>query len=108
MRKMRVLAPNAGIAWLGPVTLPRPENPLDPLTIISFINYPSLLRQAGLKTDIATGERMLNRWQYRELVDVIQPDICHCAASWSFAASPRWRRCTRSSSPRTTRREGVG
>ena len=42
-----------------------------------------LLRRAGLKTDLAAGERLLNRWQYKELiqrqlVDVIQPDVCHC------------------------------
>ncbi len=42
---------------------------------------------ARLKTrrvvDIAAGERYLNRWQFskiiqRQLVDVIQPDVCHC------------------------------
>ena len=43
----------------------------------------TLLRQAGLQTDIAVGERLLNRWQFkdviqRQLVDIIQPDVCHC------------------------------
>ena len=43
----------------------------------------AVVRQAGLQTDLAAGERLLNRWQYkdliqRQLVDVIQPDICHC------------------------------
>ena len=43
----------------------------------------SLVRQAGLRTDLAAGERLFNRWQFkdmiqRQLVDVIQPDICHC------------------------------
>ena len=43
----------------------------------------AIVRQAGLQTDLAAGERLLNRWQYkdliqRQLVDVIQPDICHC------------------------------
>ncbi|MBM3934695.1 MAG: galactonate dehydratase [SAR202 cluster bacterium] len=42
-----------------------------------------LIRQAGLQTEIATGERLLTRWGYREvieqqLVDIVQPDICHC------------------------------
>jgi galactonate dehydratase len=43
----------------------------------------AVVRQAGLHTDLAAGERLLNRWQYknliqRQLVDVVQPDICHC------------------------------
>ena len=43
----------------------------------------ALVRRAGLRTDLAAGERLLNRWGYRDiierqLVDVIQPDICHC------------------------------
>ena len=34
-------------------------------------------------TDLATGERLFSRWEYRQLierqlVDVIQPDVCHC------------------------------
>jgi len=49
-----------------------PENP-DCLTRV---------RGAGLRTDLAAGERLLNRWGFKEiierqLVDVIQPDICH-------------------------------
>lgn len=41
------------------------------------------LRAAGLKTEIAAGERAFNRWGFRplieeQLVDIIQPDICHC------------------------------
>jgi galactonate dehydratase len=41
-----------------------------------------LLREAGLTMDIATGERAFTKWGFREiieqqLVDVIQPDICH-------------------------------
>ena len=43
----------------------------------------ALVRQAGLGTELAAGERLFTRWGYRELitrqlVDVIQPDICHC------------------------------
>jgi len=43
----------------------------------------ALVRRAGLETQLATGERLLNRWGYRTLIerqlaDVIQPDICHC------------------------------
>ena len=42
-----------------------------------------LLRNAGFRTDLATGERLFFRWGFKELlsrslVDVIQPDICHC------------------------------
>lgn len=40
------------------------------------------LRQAGLNIDLATGERAFAKWGFRELiedqlVDIIQPDICH-------------------------------
>lgn len=40
------------------------------------------LREAGLSMDLATGERAFTKWGYREileqqLVDVIQPDVCH-------------------------------
>ncbi len=42
----------------------------------------ALVRNAGYKTELATGERLYFRWGYKELiarrlVDVIQPDICH-------------------------------
>ncbi len=42
----------------------------------------ALVRQAGFETDLATGERLFTRWGFkdlleRQLVDVIQPDICH-------------------------------
>jgi galactonate dehydratase len=41
-----------------------------------------LLREAGLGVDLATGERAFLKWGFREmieqqLVDVIQPDVCH-------------------------------
>ncbi len=41
-----------------------------------------LLREARLSMDIATGERAFTKWGFREmleqqLIDVIQPDICH-------------------------------
>jgi galactonate dehydratase len=40
------------------------------------------LRAANLTTDLATGERLYSKWEYRplleqRLVDVIQPDLCH-------------------------------
>ncbi len=43
----------------------------------------ALVRNAGFRTDLATGERLFFRWGFKELlnrslVDVIQPDICHC------------------------------
>ena len=41
------------------------------------------LRRVPFQTDLATGERLFNRWGYkqiieRQLVDIIQPDVCHC------------------------------
>ncbi len=55
------------------------EEPVPPNNLDSL----ALLRQAGLETELATGERLLTRWGYkdlieRQLVDVIQPDLCHC------------------------------
>ena len=55
------------------------EEPVPPDNPDAF----ALIRQAGLRTPIAAGERLLNRWQYkdiiqRQLVDIVQPDICHC------------------------------
>lgn len=43
----------------------------------------SLIRSAGISTPLAAGERLHSRWAFRDLVirqlvDVIQPDICHC------------------------------
>jgi len=43
----------------------------------------ALVRKAGFRTELATGERLFFRWGFRELlsrslVDIIQPDICHC------------------------------
>jgi galactonate dehydratase len=40
------------------------------------------VRDAGLKMDLATGERAYTKWGYREMiegqfVDIIQPDLCH-------------------------------
>lgn len=42
-----------------------------------------LVRNAGVCTEVAAGERYFNRWGFRDLilrqlVDIIQPDICHC------------------------------
>ena len=55
------------------------EEPVPPNNVDSL----ALVRQAGLQTDLATGERLLTRWGNkdvieRQLVDVLQPDICHC------------------------------
>ncbi len=41
------------------------------------------VRRASRHTDLATGERLFSRWDYRtliekQLVDIIQPDVCHC------------------------------
>lgn len=55
------------------------EEPVPPENIDEF----AIVRNAGLTTDIATGERMYFRWGFRDLlhrglVDVVQPDIVHC------------------------------
>ena len=55
------------------------EEPVPP----DNIDVLKLIRESRPTTDIATGERYLNRWQFKDiiqkqLVDVIQPDICHC------------------------------
>ena len=41
------------------------------------------VRRNTSKIDLATGERLFSRWDYkqlieRQLVDIIQPDVCHC------------------------------
>ncbi len=55
------------------------EEPVPPDNVDSL----ALVRSAALGTELATGERKLNRWGFKEiierqLVDVVQPDICHC------------------------------
>lgn len=56
--------------------------PPDNLESLAWVRQ-ATLSQTGINTELATGERLLNRWQYkdlilRQLVEVIQPDICHC------------------------------
>ena len=41
------------------------------------------VRRVPFQTNLATGERLFSRWDYRDLienqmVDIIQPDVCHC------------------------------
>jgi len=41
------------------------------------------VRRVPSRIDLATGERLFSRWDYRQLierqlVDIIQPDVCHC------------------------------
>jgi galactonate dehydratase len=41
------------------------------------------VRQNMTRMNLATGERLFSRWDYRrlieqQLVDIIQPDVCHC------------------------------
>jgi galactonate dehydratase len=55
------------------------EEPVPPDNLDSL----AVVRQAGLQTELAAGERLFNRWGYKDLIqrqlaDVIQPDICHC------------------------------
>jgi len=54
------------------------EEPVPPDNVLALRN----VRAAGLGMDLATGERAFLKWGYRELienqlVDVIQPDVCH-------------------------------
>ncbi|MEX0762819.1 MAG: galactonate dehydratase [Dehalococcoidia bacterium] len=54
------------------------EEPIPPENLDAL----ALVRKAGHRTDLATGERLFFRWGFRELlhrglVDVIQPDIAH-------------------------------
>jgi galactonate dehydratase len=42
---------------------------------------------------IATGERLVTRWGFRELLErgacaVIQPDLCHCGGLWEARKIP--------------------
>jgi len=55
------------------------EEPVPPDNLDALV----LVREAGLRTELAAGERFFNRWGFkdlilRQLVDVIQPDVCHC------------------------------
>jgi len=64
---------------LEPFDLSFFEEPVPPDNLLALKN----VRAAGLSMDLATGERAFTRWGYRELiehqlVDVIQPDVCHC------------------------------
>jgi galactonate dehydratase len=75
------LRPSAAIRLgkaLEPYGLLFLEEPVPPDNLQSL----KLVRQAGLSMDIATGERAFTKWGFRELieqqlVDVIQPDLCH-------------------------------
>jgi len=63
---------------LEPYNLLFYEEPVPPDNIQSL----KTVRAAGFSMDLATGERAFTKWGYRELlenqlVDVIQPDICH-------------------------------
>ena len=64
---------------LEPFDLSFFEEPVPPDNLLALRN----VRAAGLSMDLATGERAFTRWGYRELiehqlVDLIQPDVCHC------------------------------
>jgi len=75
------LRPSAAIRLgkaLEPYDLLFFEEPVPPDTVHSL----EQVRRAGLSMDIATGERAFTKWGFRDilerqLVDVIQPDICH-------------------------------
>ena len=53
--------------------------------VVQFENLPAMAKIAGATPiPIATGERMVNKWQFRELLalgaaSLLQPDITHCA-----------------------------
>ncbi len=75
------LRPSAAIRLgraLEPVGLSFLEEAVPPDNVQSLRR----VRDAGLSMDLATGERAFTKWGYRELiegqlVDVIQPDLCH-------------------------------
>lgn len=75
------LRPSAAIRLghaLEPYDLSFYEEPVPPDNVQSL----RPVRDAGLSMDLATGERAFTKWGYREiveqqLVDVVQPDICH-------------------------------
>lgn len=63
---------------LEPIDLLFYEEPVTPDNVQSL----RPVRDARLSMDLATGERAFTKWGYREiveqqLVDIIQPDICH-------------------------------
>jgi galactonate dehydratase len=69
VRLMQALAP-FGLFWFEEATQP------DDLSGLLA------LRAAGASMDLASGERLYSKWDYRplleqRLVDVIQPDLCH-------------------------------
>src|SRR5262249_12115083 len=69
VRLMRALEPYR-LFWL--------EEPTQPDDLEGL----AALREAGASMDLATGERLFTKWDYRPLlerrpVDVIQPDPCH-------------------------------
>ena len=61
---------------------PVPSDNLDALAKVSQ-------GMRGLRVPLATGERHFTRWQFRpllerQLVDVIQPDVCHVGGLWEL------------------------
>lgn len=55
------------------------EEPVPPDNLDALIE----VRRKISGTDIATGERLFSRWDYKQLieqqlVDIVQPDVCHC------------------------------
>jgi galactonate dehydratase len=69
VRLMQALAPHR-LYWL--------EEPTQPDDVEGLL----ALRAAGAPMDLATGERLYSKWDFRplleqRLVDVIQPDLCH-------------------------------
>lgn len=75
------LRPSAAIRLgraLEPFSLLFYEEPVPPDNVQTL----RPVRDAGLSMDLATGERAFTKWGFREiieqqLVDIIQPDICH-------------------------------
>ncbi len=55
------------------------EEPVPPDNLDALIE----VRRNISGTDLATGERLFSRWNYKpliekQLVDIVQPDVCHC------------------------------
>ena len=84
-----LMVDNHGRAWpslairqmeaVAPYNLLFFEDPIPPGNPAAMVR----LRQSPVPTDLAGGERLFSRWDFRsliedQLVDVIQPDVCHC------------------------------
>jgi galactonate dehydratase len=77
--------PAMAIQYINAVTDLNPffcEEPVPPENVKSLVQV-----RAATRVPIATGERLVTRHQFRQLLEdsachIIQPDICHCGGLW--------------------------